>query len=39
MILIQVKDVDSLTVISVEFYCKDNPACFKCFKIINHWKH
>ncbi len=31
MILIQVKDCESLTVISVEFYCKVNPVCFTCF--------
>ncbi len=33
------KDFESLTVISVEYYCKDNPAWFKCFKMINSWKH
>ncbi len=38
--LIQVmKDLESLTVISVEYYCKVNPACFKCFKMINSWEH
>ncbi len=34
--LIQVmKDFESLTVISVESYCKINPACSKYFKISN----
>ncbi len=33
------KDFESLTVISVERYCKVNPACFKYFEIINIWKH
>ncbi len=38
IILIQVmKDFRSLTVISVEYYFKVNPACFKCFKMINSW--
>ncbi len=32
------KDFESLTVISVEFYCKGNPACFKCLKMFNSWK-
>ncbi len=32
-------DFDSLPVISVEFYCKVNPDCFKCFKMINSWKY
>ncbi len=26
-------------VLSVEYYCKVNPACFKCLKMINSWKH
>ncbi len=35
IILIQVmKDFESLTVISVESYCKVNPVCFKYFKMI-----
>ncbi len=29
------KDFESLTVVSVEYYCKVNPVCFKCFKKIN----
>ncbi len=29
------KGFESLTVISVVEYCKVNPACFKCFRIIN----
>ncbi len=34
--LIQVREYFKiLTVISVEFYFKVNPACFKCCKIIN----
>ncbi len=28
------KDLECLTVISVEHYGKVNPACFKCFKMI-----
>ncbi len=40
MILIKVmKDCESLTGISVEYDCKDYPAWFKCFKMINRWKH
>ncbi len=36
IILIQVmKDFESLTVSSVEHYCKVNPAWFTCFKMIN----
>ncbi len=39
-ILIQVmKDFESVTVISVEHYCKVNPAFFICLKMINSWKH
>ncbi len=35
IILIQViKDFKSLTVISVEYYCKVNPAWFTCLKIL-----
>ncbi len=30
------KDFESLTVISVECYCKVNPACFKCLEIIKN---
>ncbi len=30
------KDFKSLTVVSVEYFCKVNPACFKMF---NSWKH
>ncbi len=26
------KDFESLTVIGVQYYCKVNPACFKCFR-------
>ncbi len=33
------KDFESLTVTSVEHYCKVNPVCFTCLKIINSWKH
>ncbi len=33
------KDCESLTGISVEYYCKVNPAGFKCFKMIKSWKH
>ncbi len=33
------KDFESLTVISVEYYCKFNPAWFTCLKMINSWKH
>ncbi len=33
------KDLESLTVISVEHYCKVNPACFTSMKMINSWKH
>ncbi len=29
------KDFESLTLISVEYYCKVNPACFKCFQMIH----
>ncbi len=29
------KDFESLTEISDEYYCKVNPACFKCFKMVN----
>ncbi len=29
------KDFESLTVISVEHYCKVNPAWFTCLKMIN----
>ncbi len=32
-------DCESLTEISVEFYCKVKPVCFTCFKMINSWKH
>ncbi len=40
------KDFESLTEISVNkskfifiiAYCKVNPACFKCFKMIDNWK-
>ncbi len=32
------KDFEILTVISVEQYCKFNPACFKWLKMINSWK-
>ncbi len=40
IILIQVmKDFERLTVIGVQHYFKVNPACFKCFKMINSWKH
>ncbi len=36
IILIQVmKDFESLTVISVEHYCKVNPAWLTCVEIIN----
>ncbi len=31
------KDFESLTVISVKHYCKVNPACFTCLKMINSW--
>ncbi len=33
------KDLESLTVISAEFYCKVIPTWFTCLKIINSWKH
>ncbi len=33
------KDLESLTVISVEHYCKVIPACFTSMKMINSWKH
>ncbi len=29
------KDFEILTVINVEYYCKVNPACFTCLKMIN----
>ncbi len=29
------KDLESLTVISVEHYCKVNPAWLTCLKMIN----
>ncbi len=29
------KDGESLTIISVDFYCKVNPVCFTYFKMIN----
>ncbi len=32
------KDFESLTVISVQYYCKVNPAWLTCLKIINSWK-
>ncbi len=32
------KDSESLTVISVEYYCKVKPACLKCLKTINSLK-
>ncbi len=32
------KDFESLTVISVEYYRKVKPACFKCLKTINSLK-
>ncbi len=32
------KDLESLTVISVEHYSKVNPAWFTCLKMINSWK-
>ncbi len=32
------KDSESLTVMSVEYYCKVKPACFKCLKMIISWK-
>ncbi len=31
----EMKDFESLTVISVEYYCKGNPACFTCLKMVN----
>ncbi len=31
------KDFESLTVISVKHYCKVNPVCFTCLKMINSW--
>ncbi len=33
------KDLESLTVISAEFYCKVIPTWFTCLKMINSWKH
>ncbi len=33
------KAFENLTVISVKHYCKFNPACFTCLKMINSWKH
>ncbi len=33
------KDFESLTVISVEFYYTVNPDWFKCFKMITSPKH
>ncbi len=33
------KAFESLTVISVEHYCKVNPAWVTCLKMINSWKH
>ncbi len=33
------KDLESLTAISVEYYCKVNPAWLTCLKIINSWKY
>ncbi len=33
------KDFESVTVISVEYYFKVNHAWFKCFKVINSWKY
>ncbi len=33
------KDFDSLTVIISVEYCKVNPTCFKCLKMINSLKH
>ncbi len=33
------KAFESLTVISVKHYCKFNPACFTCLKMINSWKN
>ncbi len=33
------KDFESLTVISIENYCKVNPVCLKCLKMINSLKH
>ncbi len=32
------KDFESLTVISIEKYCKVNPVCLKCLKMINSFK-
>ncbi len=32
------KDFESLTVISIEKYCKVNPVCLKCLKMINSLK-
>ncbi len=31
------KDFESLTVISVEYYCKVNPAWLTCWKMINSY--
>ncbi len=33
------KDLESLTVISVEYYYKVNPVWLTCLKIINSWKY
>ncbi len=33
------KDLESLTVFSVQYYCKGNAAWVKCLKMINSWKH
>ncbi len=39
IILIQVmKDFESLTVVSFEYYCKVNPDCFTSLKMINSLK-
>ncbi len=32
-------DFESVIEISVEYYCKVNPAWFTCLKMINSWKH
>ncbi len=32
------KDFESVTVISIEYSCKVNPAWFICLKMINSWK-
>ncbi len=39
MIIILIQVILKVTVISVEHYCKVNPACFICLKMINSWKH